>query len=112
MDEAAFLTCAQVLIITRGAEGSTILTREQRYDIPAVLTARPIDPTGVGDAYRAGLIRGLALEFPWGTIGRVAALAATYVLENHGPQNHHYTREEFAQRYRTQFGNGGLEGWN
>jgi len=108
MDEAAFLKCAQVVIITRGADGSTILTREQRYAIPAVLTARPIDPTGVGDAYRAGLIRGLALSLPWETIGRVAALAATYVLENHGPQNHQYTREEFVQRYRTQFGNGGL----
>jgi adenosine kinase len=110
MDEAAFLSCAQVLIITRGPDGSTILTREQRYDVPAVLTARPIDPTGVGDAYRAGLIRGMALGLPWDTIGRVAALAATYVLENHGPQNHHYTREEFVQRYRTQFGNGGLGG--
>ena len=110
MDEVAFLKCAQVLIITRGPDGSTILTRERRYDIPAVLTARPIDPTGVGDAYRAGLIRGMALGLPWDTVGRVAALAATYVLENHGPQNHQYTREEFVQRYRTHFGNGGLEG--
>jgi adenosine kinase len=75
-----------------------------------VLTPRPIDPTGVGDAYRAGLIRGMALGLPWETIGRVAALAATYVIENHGPQNHQYTREEFTQRYRTQFGNGGLSG--
>jgi len=96
------------LIITRGEHGSAIETREQRYEIPAVLTTRPIDPTGVGDAYRAGLIRGLALGLPWDTIGRMAALAATYVMENHGPQNHHYTREEFTQRYRTQFGNGGL----
>ncbi len=110
MDEAACLKCAEVLIITRGADGSTILTREQRYDVPAVFTPRPIDPTGVGDAYRAGLIRGMALGLPWDTIGRVAALAATYVLENHGPQNHQYTREEFVQRYRTQFGNGGLSG--
>jgi adenosine kinase len=108
MDETAFLNCAQVLIITRGEHGSAIETREQRYEIPAVLTTRPIDPTGVGDAYRAGLIRGLALGLPWDTIGRMAALAATYVMENHGPQNHHYTREEFTQRYRTQFGNGGL----
>ena len=111
MDEAAFLDCAEVLIITRGEHGSTILTRGGHYDVPAVPTARVVDPTGVGDAYRAGLIRGLALGLPWDTIGRVAALAATYVLENHGPQNHRYTREEFAQRYRTYFGNGGLEGW-
>lgn len=110
LDEAGFLDCAQALIITRGADGSTILTREQRFEVPAVVTPRPIDPTGVGDAYRAGLIRGLALDLPWDTIGRVAALAATYVLENHGPQNHQYTREEFRQRYRTQFGNGGPSG--
>ena len=110
MEEAAFVKCAEVLIITRGAEGSTILTREQRFVVPAVTTARPIDPTGVGDAYRAGLIRGLALGLPWETIGRMAGLAATYVLENHGPQNHQYTREEFVQRYRTHFGNGGLSG--
>jgi adenosine kinase len=110
LDEAGFLNCAEVLIITRGADGSTILTHTQRYDVPAVVTARPIDPTGVGDAYRAGLIRGMALGLPWATIGRVAALAATYVIENHGPQNHQYTREEFVQRYRTQFGNGELSG--
>ncbi len=109
--EDAMLKLTTVLIITRGADGSTILTRERRVDCPAVLTARPVDPTGVGDAYRAGLIRGLALGMPWETIGRIAALAATYVIENHGTQNHHYTREEFAQRYRTHFGNGGLEGW-
>ncbi len=111
LSEADFIKRTETLIITRGAEGSTIITRERRVDCPAVLTTRPIDPTGVGDAYRAGLIRGLALGLPWETIGRVAGLAATYVLENHGPQNHHYTREEFAQRYRTHFGNGGLEGW-
>ncbi len=111
LSEEDFLQCTTTLIITRGPEGSTIVTRERRVDCPAVLTARPIDPTGVGDAYRAGLIRGLALGLPWETIGRMAALAATYVLENHGPQNHHYTLAEFAQRYRTHFGNGGLDGW-
>ncbi len=110
LDETTILDCAEVVIITRGAEGSTILTNGQQVHIPAVLTSRPIDPTGVGDAYRAGLIRGLALGLPWETIGRMAALAATYVLENHGPQNHQYTREEFVQRYRTHFGNGGLSG--
>ena len=111
LSEDAMLQLTTLLIITRGADGSTIMTRERQVTCPAVLTARPVDPTGVGDAYRAGLIRGLALGLPWETIGRVAALAATYVIENHGTQNHHYTREEFAQRYRTHFGNGGLDRW-
>lgn len=111
LDEAAMLKCAQTLIITRGEEGSTILTQDAQFTVPSVLTARPIDPTGVGDAYRAGVMKGLALGLPWETIGRMASLAATYVLENHGPQNHHYTREEFIQRYRTHFGDSGLDGW-
>lgn len=111
MDEATMAACTQTLIITRGAEGSTIIEGDRRVDVPAVLTARPIDPTGVGDAYRAGVMKGLALGLPWDVIGRMAGLAATYVLENHGPQNHHYTREEFVQRYRTHFGDNGLDGW-
>lgn len=111
MDEAAMAACTQTLIITRGADGSTIIEGDRRVDVPAVLTARPIDPTGVGDAYRAGVMKGLALGLPWEVIGRMAGLAATYVLENHGPQNHHYTREEFVQRYRTHFGDNGLDGW-
>lgn len=111
LDESAMLKCAQTLIITRGEVGSTILTQNAQFTVPSVLTARPIDPTGVGDAYRAGVMKGLALGLPWETIGRMAALAATYVLENHGPQNHQYTREEFAQRYRTHFGNDDLNGF-
>lgn len=111
MDEAAMAACTQTLIITRGADGSTIIEADRRVDVPAVLTARPIDPTGVGDAYRAGVMKGLALGLPWDVIGRMAGLAATYVLENHGPQNHHYTREEFVQRYRTHFGDDRLDGW-
>jgi adenosine kinase len=111
LDEAAMLACVGTLIITRGEEGSTILTHEMKYEVPAVLTARPVDPTGVGDAYRAGVLKGLALSLPWNVVGRMAALAATYVLENHGPQNHHYTREEFVQRYRTYFGDDALDRW-
>jgi adenosine kinase len=111
MDETAMLDCTQTLIITRGEAGSTILERDFKIDVPSVLTARPIDPTGVGDAYRAGMLKGLALGLPWATVGRMAGLAATYVLENHGPQNHRYTREEFIQRYRTYFGDEALDGW-
>jgi adenosine kinase len=111
LDEADMLRCAETLIITRGDEGSTIMTRNARFNVPAVLTARPVDPTGVGDAYRAGVMKGMALGLPWNVTGRMASLAATYVLENHGPQNHRYTREEFIQRYRTHFGDEALDGW-
>jgi adenosine kinase len=109
--EADMLRCTETLIITRGEAGSTVMTRDARFDVPAVLTARPVDPTGVGDAYRAGIMKGMVLGLPWDVTGRMASLAATYVLENHGPQNHRYTREEFIQRYRTHFGNDALDGW-
>jgi adenosine kinase len=111
LDEADMLRCTETLIITRGETGSTIMTRDARFEVPAVLTARPVDPTGVGDAYRAGVMKGMALGLPWDVTGRMASLAATYVLENHGPQNHRYTREEFIQRYRTHFGDDALDGW-
>ena len=63
-----------------------------------------VEPTGVGDAYRAGIIKGLLRGCSWQTTGRIASLAATYVLERLGTQNHHYSLEEFTERYRRVFG--------
>jgi adenosine kinase len=94
---------AAALVVTRGAQGSTIHTTERSIDIPVVSPARIVDPTGVGDAYRAGLIKGLALGVPWEICGRMGALAAAYVLEEKGCQNHRYTRSEFVARYRQHF---------
>ncbi len=62
------------------------------------------EPTGVGDAYRAGIIKGMLHGYPWEMTGRIAALAATYTLEQYGTQSHHYSREEFVARYRRTFG--------
>ncbi len=108
LDEDAILSQVQTLIVTLGKEGSTILTSEGglrvRYDVPAASEAQRLDPTGVGDAYRAGLLRGLRAGLPWPVIGRVASLAAVYVLESPGPQPCPYTREEFVQRYEAAFG--------
>jgi adenosine kinase len=72
--------------------------------VPAAPPRRIADPTGVGDAFRAGLIKGLALGLPWSTAGRIGSLAATYVLETEGPQAHHFTLTEFAARYVDVFG--------
>lgn len=95
---------AEVLIVTRGEQGSTIWTEGRRIDIPAVRPLRPAEPTGVGDAYRAGIIKGVLRGYPWEVTGRIASLAATYVLESHGTQNHRYDRAEFAAKYRETFG--------
>lgn len=94
------------VIVTRSEKGSYIMADGRQIDIPAVPARRNVDPTGVGDAYRAGVIAGYLRGYPWEATGRIAALAATYVLEASGTQNHRYTLEEFAERYRQHFGDG------
>lgn len=93
----------RAVIVTRGEQGSVIWAGEE-IAVPAVPPEQVLDPTGVGDAFRAGLIKGLALGVSWETAGRIGSLAATYVLETPGPQAHHYTLEEFVARYREAFG--------
>jgi adenosine kinase len=95
---------AKVLIVTMGEAGSFVVTQGQRIDIPAVAPRRSADPTGVGDAYRGGIIKGMLAGLDWDTIGRMGALAATYALEEYGTQNHRYTLQEFVARYREVFG--------
>jgi adenosine kinase len=98
------LTLPQSTIITRGEQGSTIYADGQVWSIPPVPPITVAEPTGVGDAYRAGVIKGMLRKYSWETTGRIAALAATYVLEQHGTQNHHYSPKEFVTRYRQTFG--------
>jgi adenosine kinase len=104
LSDAALRALTEVLIITRGERGSTILLDGETIEVPAIPPRHVSDPTGVGDAYRAGIIKGMVHGLPWATTGRIASLAATYVLECHGTQNHCYTPAEFAERYRAVFG--------
>jgi adenosine kinase len=92
------------VIVTRGAEGSTILTRLATYDIPAAPAERLVDPTGCGDAYRAGLIYGLQNDLDWPMTGRVAALMGAIKIEHAGTQNHAFSRAAFADRFQRAFG--------
>ncbi len=94
----------QALIVTRGAEGSTIYTRDAEVTIPAVKPKAIVDPTGCGDAYRAGLLHGLMHELDWETTGRVASLMGAIKIESRGTQNHNFSIEEFKSRYRESFG--------
>ena len=104
MSEDQVLCCTGALVVTRGSQGSTIWVGGQRVDIPVVKPKCVADPTGVGDAYRAGIIKGMSLGLPWHVIGRMGSLAATYVLEHPGTQNHTYSWDEFLARYRENFG--------
>jgi adenosine kinase len=92
------------LIVTRGAEGSVINTPETEFNIPAAKPSTISDPTGCGDAYRAGLLHGLMAGYDWLTVGRVASLMGAIKIECHGTQNHRFTREEFQERFQANFG--------
>jgi len=92
------------LIVTRGAEGSHIYTNGSRLEIPVVPANEINDPTGCGDAYRAGLLYGLAHKMSWETTGRIAALIGAIKIEHHGTQNHGFSRDEFAARFKDSFG--------
>jgi adenosine kinase len=91
------------LIITQGAKGSTIYTKGQTWTIPCAHPKAVIDPTGCGDAYRAGLIHGLLRDLDWETIGRTASLMGAIKIESRGPQNYGFSRAEFDLRFRDNF---------
>ena len=92
------------LIITRGAQGSVIMTGGREIAIPAARADAVVDPTGCGDAYRAGLIYGLMQGLDWETTGRIASLLGALKIAHAGTQNHRFTAGEFAARFRAAFG--------
>jgi len=94
----------EALIVTRGAEGSVIYTAGRSLTVPCATPRAVVDPTGCGDAYRAGLIHGLLRGLDWETTGRVASLMGAIKIESRGPQNHRFTRPEFERRFRDNFG--------
>ncbi|NLF00414.1 MAG: carbohydrate kinase family protein, partial [Anaerolineales bacterium] len=98
---------ARACVVTLAAEGARIWADGDPVSIPPVPPRRVDDPTGVGDAFRAGLIKGLALGLPWPLVGRMASLAATYALEQRSSQGHRYTLREFVARFREHFDDAG-----
>jgi adenosine kinase len=93
----------QALIVTLGASGSIIHTREGEISIPCAKPTAVVDPTGCGDAYRAGLIHGLLHGLDWTTTGRIASLMGAIKIESRGTQNHSFTRAQFDQRLADSF---------
>ena len=94
----------QAYIVTRGPAGSEMHTRAGMVQVPAATAMRVVDPTGCGDAYRAGLIYGLMNDMDLATTGRIASLMGALKIENLGPQNQRFTFAEFAEQFRQQFG--------
>jgi adenosine kinase len=92
------------LIVTLGGDGSHIYTENRRIEVPPARVHDVVDPTGCGDAYRAGLLYGLMHAMDWETTGRIAALMGAIKIERHGTQNHSFDVDEFRSRYRESFG--------
>lgn len=104
LDEQHVLERIHLLVVTRGADGASLISRERRVDVPAARPRAIVDPTGVGDAFRGGLLLGLVRSYPWEVTGRLGSLSAVYCLEHVGTMNHRYTLPEFVARYRENFG--------
>jgi adenosine kinase len=104
LDEDGVFAQTGALIVTRGENGSTVRYGAREIPVAAVPPHRLVDPTGVGDAFRGGLLKGLAMDADLEICCRIGSMAATYALEHLGGQSHAYTWEEFRVRYRAHFG--------
>jgi adenosine kinase len=104
LNENDLLKEAEILITTLGDKGCTIKTKEAVYNIPPAKPENTSDPTGAGDAFRAGLIKGLAQGLPLDMVGRLAATIAVYTVEKYGTQTHAFTLDELKERYKQNFG--------
>ncbi len=103
-NEADVAGRVKALIVTRGAQGSTIWAGAEQLDIPVVKPAAILDPTGCGDAYRAGLMHGISRGLPWAEAGRLAALLGALKIAHRGTQNHAFTPTSLKQEFRSAFG--------
>jgi adenosine kinase len=94
----------KALVATRGAKGSTIHAGGRQIEIPVVAASAVVDPTGCGDAYRAGLLYGIARGWDWEATGRLASVMGAIKIAQRGPQNHRLSKDEIAERYQKAFG--------
>lgn len=104
MTKEELLGLTDMIITTLGEKGSLISTKDQNISVPIASVSEIKDPTGAGDAYRAGLLKGLAMGKDIGKAAKIGAVAAAYAVEKYGTQEHSYTYEDFSKRYRENFG--------
>lgn len=93
-----------ITVVTKGEKGASIYVEGEEFVIPTARPYKVVDPTGAGDAFRAGLVKGMAHKLPWDVVGRIASLSAVYVIEQAGTQQHYYTLPAFVERYVENFG--------
>lgn len=107
LDLDEMLKHVEIIVITKGAEGALIYVEGKEIVVPITPEERIVDPTGVGDAFRGGFLAAYSHGWDWKLCGQVGSLAAVYVLEQNGPQNHYYTRQQFVKRFREHYADGG-----
>jgi len=107
-DLTEMLRHVDVIVVTRGKDGSSVYAAGKEYNIPVVPEVSIVDPTGVGDAFRAGFLVGFARGWSWQLCGQIGSLAATFCLEQKGTQNHAFTRLAFVKRFRQHFDDKGV----
>lgn len=108
MTPADILAHVKFMVVTLGEKGAIVYAEGKEYPIPVVPPVCICDPTGVGDAFRGGFLTGFAHGWDWDICGKMGVLAATYCLEQNGPQGHSYTPKEFIARFREHFDDRGI----
>jgi adenosine kinase len=103
LTEIDILSKLEFMVVTLGPKGAAVYYDGDKTVVEAVPTELIVDPTGGGDAFRGGFLTGYRLGLDWETCGRLGSLAATYCLENEGPQAHHFEPAEFIDRYREHY---------
>ena len=103
LDAESILETTTFMVITRGENGATVATAEGQADIPIILPQSIADPTGVGDAFRGGFLTGYLHKLELYLCAQMGTLAATYCLEQDGPQGHHFTWPNYVKRFRQHF---------
>ena len=93
-----------ITVMTRGEAGALITVQGEVYEIPPARPEKVVDPTGAGDAFRAGFVAAYRRGLSWPVVGRMAALSAIYAIEHPGTQQHRYSVEEYIARYRENYG--------
>lgn len=103
LSERVLETMGKIVVTTYGAKGSLIRIEGKRIRIPSATPKRVIDPTGAGDAFRAGFLAGYVRGLPVSTCGKMGAVASVYTVEQYGTQTHTFTQRAFQTRYRRNF---------
>jgi len=104
LSEQDIASKVNAFIVTKGGEGASIFVDGDEIVIPAAPISEAVDPTGCGDAFRGGLLYGLIEGLDWDETGRIASLCGAIKIESNGTQNHSFTQDEFANRYKESFG--------